>query len=486
MCLLVASVAHAQQGQAELYLESARLFRAEKYNEAVAAFAQFFERFPESRFAPDAVFKIGESHYRLGDFEEAGGYFRLYLERYALGRNAPDARFRLEQCESVAGKRIDAVHPRMKLSPVPLRAVVVDEFMHPTLLALDRDLARLKSEGANAIVVPAFVTKGGGRPAFLDRDAPPGALFPTDAMPVCLDVLARISSMAHKYRLRLIVRLPVRTLPGLVPDTVWDPLAEKTRAGERGDLYSPANLERIQRIAGDLAAVSIDGILVETLGLSPLEGYGPQALLAYQAALGAAAKPKDLIGATAKSDLGTVTLTPAPQYSRVAQAKADQVTRFARSVAQAARKKNPNLLVWTRVSFRTAQDPAEGLLWEAQRIEQLATTPLSGVFFEVDFRKDLGGESLTRKERFDSIRRLCRGASLAVGDPARMVVGLHVRDSLTRKTVPELQVEALNGAVEKIGPVGLTARPLMLGFDYSKLFEQSGTPSASEKKGEAH
>ena len=462
--------AQAQGEPVAVYLEATKLFRQGKYQPACEAFEQFLAQHPDSRFAPDAAFKIGESLYRQEQHEKAGGYYRLYTERFSLGRNAGDARYRLAQCEAKVGHRIRAAQPRMKFNHGPLRAVRVDRFAQTSWPELDRDLSALPAMGVNALIVPAFHTGPGPPHPLLQADTCTGAYFSTQAAPVCRDMLSRLSTLAHKYNLRVLAQLPVRSLPFGDTDLSWDPLAKATVASGKLDLFSKPDVERALRIVSDLAQVSIDGIVLSGFALTPLEGYSEEAMSLYGESLEQKPDLATLFESVTQSDLGNVKVVPAPTYSQVAKIKSDRLVVVGRLLAEKALAVNPNLEIWVEVSPLAAQDPSEGMLWQSQNIDHLSAAPFTGMFFQVDPQRLFRSKTLTRKERFASIERLLASAALSVKDPSRLLFGLWVEDPLTKKPVLDSQIEPFVRAVRQNQGMGLVAFPMRSGLDYRILF----------------
>ena len=483
-CAVAALSAPAQEQPYALYLKGAKLFRQGQYDKAKEAFKQIILHHPDTRFAPDAVFKTGEIYYRLHDYEKAGGYFKLYMERYALGRNAGDAKIRLAQCEAVAGRRIHAAHPRMAKIDKPLRAVRVDRFFQPSWKNLDSDLAILKSQGANALIVPAFHPGAGAPHAFIRPSNPPGAYFHTESAPVCEDMLPRLASLAHKYRLRVVARLPVRSIPVGPRDVDWDPADKKQLKSKKMDLFAPRSIQAAQQIVRDLSEVTIDGLLLCDLQLSPVEGFGPKAMEAYEQRLGKTPDFDALFFSSGKTALGALEYKPAPEYSPLAEAKAAQVTKVARLLAKAARDVNPNIDVWVEISPDAAEDPARGLLWESLEVEHLANAPFSGVFFEVDLRPLSQPGALTGNDRSGYITQLCQSAAASAGDPSRLILAFRIINPMTKKPLPDWRIAEAVKTGASIGKIGVAVRPLSIGLDYRKVFVEPFQESPSEDKGD--
>jgi tol-pal system protein YbgF len=76
------------------YEEAFRLYRAGDYESAIDRFRGFLQTYPSSDYADNALFWLGESHFKLGDHEQAVLAFDDVVKRYPDGNKVPDALYR--------------------------------------------------------------------------------------------------------------------------------------------------------------------------------------------------------------------------------------------------------------------------------------------------------------------------------------------------------------------------------------------------------
>lgn len=76
------------------YEEAFRLYRASDYEGAIDRFRSFLHTFPSSDYADNALFWLGECHFKLGDHEQAVLAFDDVVKRYPEGNKVPDALYR--------------------------------------------------------------------------------------------------------------------------------------------------------------------------------------------------------------------------------------------------------------------------------------------------------------------------------------------------------------------------------------------------------
>jgi TolA-binding protein len=74
-----------------LYRIGAIHFQTQEYESAVEAYQRFLDTYPEHRLAPEAQYGIGDSHYNSGQMEDAVQAYRAVLEDYPQSPTASEA-----------------------------------------------------------------------------------------------------------------------------------------------------------------------------------------------------------------------------------------------------------------------------------------------------------------------------------------------------------------------------------------------------------
>jgi tol-pal system protein YbgF len=87
-----AAGAGADQGA---YNQAFDILKAGKYADAIKAFQQFLQGWPQSSLADNAQYWLGESYYVTRDFQSAAAAFQTLLDRWPDSRKAPDALLKL-------------------------------------------------------------------------------------------------------------------------------------------------------------------------------------------------------------------------------------------------------------------------------------------------------------------------------------------------------------------------------------------------------
>jgi len=84
-----------ESGPPAEYLKAFGLYSANKFPDAIEAFDSFLKNNPQSDYAPNAVYWIGECHYTLSDLPKAKEAFLKVSESYPKSSKTPDALLKL-------------------------------------------------------------------------------------------------------------------------------------------------------------------------------------------------------------------------------------------------------------------------------------------------------------------------------------------------------------------------------------------------------
>ena len=77
------------------YNQAFDVLKAGKYPDAIKAFQQFLQSWPQSALADNAQYWLGQSYYVTRDFQSAAAAFQTLLDRWPDSRNAPDSLLKL-------------------------------------------------------------------------------------------------------------------------------------------------------------------------------------------------------------------------------------------------------------------------------------------------------------------------------------------------------------------------------------------------------
>jgi len=84
-------------------------FDSGNYSEAIVLFERLVERHPDSDYADNAVYWIGESHYSMKQWQSAREQFQRVLDFYPYGNKVPDATMKRGYAEEKLGLLDEAI-----------------------------------------------------------------------------------------------------------------------------------------------------------------------------------------------------------------------------------------------------------------------------------------------------------------------------------------------------------------------------------------
>ncbi|TFG92382.1 MAG: tol-pal system protein YbgF [Syntrophobacterales bacterium] len=112
----------------ETYLKAFGLYSADKYEEAIDSFTAFIKTYPDSEYAANAQYWIGECYYTRSELPKALDSFKKVISNYPHGSKVPDAMlkagytlFAMKQSEK-ATSMLESLISKYPDSPAALRA----------------------------------------------------------------------------------------------------------------------------------------------------------------------------------------------------------------------------------------------------------------------------------------------------------------------------------------------------------------------------
>lgn len=120
------------------YLAAFQQLKSGQYGPAIQGFEKLMARYPESPYAPNAQYWIGEAHYVQREFDAAWQAFARVLERFPASSKAPDALLKQGLLRVEQGRQKEA---RQLLRQVP------EKFPNSSAADLARERLRQMGEG---------------------------------------------------------------------------------------------------------------------------------------------------------------------------------------------------------------------------------------------------------------------------------------------------------------------------------------------------
>lgn len=114
--------------RSEAYMKAFGLYSTDRYEEAIESFTAFIKAYPDSEYAANAQYWIGECYYTRSNLPKALDAFKKVISNYPKGNKVPDAMlkagytlFALKQSDS-ATAMLESLIARFPESPAAAKA----------------------------------------------------------------------------------------------------------------------------------------------------------------------------------------------------------------------------------------------------------------------------------------------------------------------------------------------------------------------------
>jgi tol-pal system protein YbgF len=84
------------------------LFKADKHQDAINAFQDFLNKFPESVYVPNAYFEMGVTYFALKDYKKALDSYQVLVGKYSFSPKLPDAMLGVADCQTALKDKVAA------------------------------------------------------------------------------------------------------------------------------------------------------------------------------------------------------------------------------------------------------------------------------------------------------------------------------------------------------------------------------------------
>ncbi len=125
------------------YEDAFRLYRAGDYRRAIDQFESFLQTHASSDYADNALFWMGECHFKLGDHERAVLVFEDVVKRYPNGNKVPDALYRQGRALLEIGTRSQQTAAYAPAARQVFQRIVMEHPDSDRVLEATRELERL-------------------------------------------------------------------------------------------------------------------------------------------------------------------------------------------------------------------------------------------------------------------------------------------------------------------------------------------------------
>lgn len=334
------STPSASIGQSDLET-AVQAYEQGEYADAIRILMSILQRYPGAPI-------LSETQWMLAKSYEAEGEDRLALEEYLrFMKNYPGSTHFLE-AKLRSDILIEAVGIPSPQGPLEtIRAVQLMSAVFTDQKSFEATIQMFSSKGVNTLIIPVI------QPS----DSLPGVLFKTDEAPLIQDLLKPVLTVAHNHRMRVFASLPLRQLDWLKDrhwmDLKFDPATGSFEPSGQLDLWNPAVQAYLLSLYLDLAAYSLDGLIIEEpVGYSETEGFNETGLKQFNEDFGLSVLPSDLYRDGPLS----------PAFWKWTGWKNRRVTAVLKHLVHELHLKRPQLRIGLAMSNETIGQPIKALV----------------------------------------------------------------------------------------------------------------------------
>ncbi len=92
--------------QEALYKKSYKMYDDKQFEQAIASFSDYMQKFPTNALVENCLYWIGECYYAMEDYTTAKSYFSQSIERYPSGNKRQDAKIKYEMSQKKLGEKV--------------------------------------------------------------------------------------------------------------------------------------------------------------------------------------------------------------------------------------------------------------------------------------------------------------------------------------------------------------------------------------------
>jgi biofilm PGA synthesis lipoprotein PgaB len=267
-----------------------------------------------------------------------------------------------------------------------------------------------------------------------------GVYFPTDRVPVIMDLLTPFVAICREEGLRPFAWMVTRDarlgVSDLAPEFAYHPKSATLRPTPRLDILDPDVLEHLEGLFTDLARTGVAGILLQDdLSSRMVEGFTEGNLHRYREDTGDVVRPYLYLEQVTAED-GRPYLKAAPGFGRWVRWKTNRLVAVASHLQDVATAVFPGAVLLMNQMYEALTDPENGLLWLSQDMRtslQDGPVYVSVMLYHRQMQEEL---DLALPEILEMVQESLDGLSDKVNHRHRIVLKFQTRDWRTGRPVP--------------------------------------------------
>ena len=309
-------------------------------------------------------------------------------------------------------------------------------------IALEKFFSSLRNSGANTLIMELPITAEG----FPDTAAVPNVVF-----------------LAHQSGIKLFVVLPTRKLPGPIAlhsdweDRRYDIANDSYQDSGKLDLFSQAAVSYLAAIAKELAAFSVDAVILgDDFHYAPVDGMSRTASRFAAIKLDADIDPATMYRKIVKGPEGPVVTEYSELFLKWTRLKKDRLLNVYETIRTAARTGNGSIRFGLAVPVDyPVREPADILASHAFEMESYRKQEADLFLAVIPYRDIQEARSMAYRQVTEMVSRIARSVLSASKDGTRVILVVPMTERLTAKSLRYSEIEEITGLLRAGGEAGI-------------------------------
>jgi len=285
--------------------------------------------------------------------------------------------------------------------------------------------------------------------------------LPTKNKDIDKDVLANAVFLSHLRGMKLLVIVPTRKNDAVLnehPD--WEDMKYDLESGTlqptgRLDLYQPLVKERLVSMFKDIAAYSVDGILMgEDFIYGDTEGMSPTALDAFEKKFGAPLVTGSAIAKVGGDERAPIIEEYGDSYWNWADLRRAMLIDLLQSVVKASRAVNRSVKFGITIPIAGFGTANEALANYSYDMVDFRKQGIDYYWIAVPHREIRANRDLDYKKTMEVMMRMVKSTTIMVKDPVRSIIGIQTT-TVSGKVLPLSEIEEVMMRVRQAGDSGI-------------------------------
>ncbi|HUX06671.1 MAG TPA: poly-beta-1,6-N-acetyl-D-glucosamine N-deacetylase PgaB [Acidobacteriota bacterium] len=339
-------------------------------------------------------------------------------------------------------------------APEPLVAAQIHFLGGSTWGEIGAELDRLKADGFNAVFFRAFQNRGDryhALAASAEEAEAVGLYFVSSLAPTVADMIPTLSQLCRERGMKLYAWMATRRMDWLEEET-WRDIRYNLADGSlqtaaHYDLFNPDFAAYLLRLFEELAALPIDGIVLQDdFVIKTYEGFTPAGLGSFRLQNGGEASPRAMFAETFLGDDNRLHVrNHGKPYELWCLHKAERLRRLGEALAARCKRMKVNVEVVLNVYYDTVLAPVDSLCWLGQDLESIAASPFDRICLMAYHRQIAAEQAVSVSEAIVLTAELVSQLQQRLGD--RLVVKLQSIDWESREEIDPAELALLLNAI---------------------------------------